>query len=96
MPAQDARGDRVSTIVKMLLAGHHELQQDLARLLDLSDSQITRKVRGGKWNLDDLDAMAEHWSVPVAIFFLEPSEIMHSDQGSSGIGWLDEIAAHAA
>lgn len=76
MPAQSARRTSISRIIKTLLALNDERQATLAEVLEVDPSQITRKMKSGRWSIDDLDAMAAHWKRPITVFFANPDDLL--------------------
>lgn len=93
MAAQSTRRSDISRIIKTLLAFQGENQRSLAGVLDVDPSQITRKMKTGKWSIDDLDTLAEHFNRPITVFFVDPDTLFGgSDLGSSLSRWITGYA----
>lgn len=96
------RQDSISRIIKTLLTARAETQRDLCAVLDLSDAAVSRRLRSGEWSVDDLEALAQHFDVPVSTFFRDIADLLRdpSDQGKRQTIWEDvtregEVAALA-
>lgn len=63
----------ISTIVRVLLAARGMTQSDLADQLGLHKTQVGQSLHGKRrWTIEDLEAMAEVFDVPVSRFFEDP------------------------
>lgn len=83
------RNNSISRIVKGLLAVSGRKQGELAVALDLSDSGMSRRLKGGEWSVDDLDVLAQFFDVPISTFFRQPEDLFApSDQGNSRTIWF--------
>lgn len=71
------RTQEIGRVAAVLLALHGERQRDLARLLGIDDASITRRIRDGRgsWTPEQLEAMADHFGVPISVLFLSPQDL---------------------
>ena len=65
-PAQE----RITGAVKALMAAHGEDQDDLGEVLHMSQSSVSKMLRGvRKMTVDELDTLAVHYGVDPTTFF---------------------------
>lgn len=97
MTHRSERQSNISRIVRALLEIKDREQQELAPVLEISESALSRRFSSGKWGVDDLDALAQFFGCPLSTFFLDPADLFSQpdDQGKSSIGWYDDTPAHA-
>jgi len=69
--------DVVTTSVRVLLALTDRQQKDLAEVLQVNASGITRRMTRGTWSIEDLEALAKYFGVPIAAFFEPVSSAEH-------------------
>lgn len=63
--------------VAALMHATGETQRDLGAGIDLPQSQISRRQRGtAAWTLDDVDALSEHWGIPVLELLAGPTRAL--------------------
>lgn len=90
-PADSGRATHnVTRVVKILMALEGMDQRDLARSLGVATSAVSRSFSGErKWQLDDIERLAEIFDRPQS-YFLEPAESIvrashrDGDPGPSG------------
>lgn len=71
-----ASQERISGIVRMLLVRRNMRQADLADVLTVDASTMTRILKGERlWKITDLEAMATFFGVSPAVFFLDPDDL---------------------
>ena len=74
--AQTTRKNTITRIVRILMDHHHEKQTLLAAVLGVKPPQVSTRMKGTTaWTIDDLDRMAEHWGIPVGMFFMTDEEV---------------------
>lgn len=67
--------DLVAENVRALMARTRTKQQALAVALGMTQGAVSKKVNGDRpFTLDEVEAVAEHFGVPVTTFF-EPSNV---------------------
>ena len=52
-------------------------------------STVSRKLKSGAWSVDDIDALAAHWKVPVGRFFEDPHTLFGLDSGQ--FAWVSVV-----
>lgn len=68
MPSPTPR-ERVAANVRAEVARRQDTQADVARVLGLSQQSVSKKLRGAvPFDLDQLEALALHYGVPVEQF----------------------------
>lgn len=78
----------VAEIVAMFLGAVGMKQKALMVPLDLSESQVSRKMKSGVWTVDDIVALASFFGVAVSDFFEDPEVIRRRMLGTSGLRWI--------
>lgn len=69
--------DRITAIVRLLLARRGLRQMDLAEALTVNSSTMTRVMQGTrKWQVGDLEAMGRFFGVAPAVFFEHPDNLL--------------------
>lgn len=64
-----ARQAGISAVVRVYLAAYGERHDDLAAALGVSRPAVSQKLQGRiRWTVADLDALADHFGVPVETF----------------------------
>lgn len=86
MSHRSTRQDNVSRIIRALLDIADQDQAELAPVLDLSVSALSRRFSSGKWDIDDIDKLAAHFGCRISTFFLEPRDLLNSQEGGSDQG----------
>lgn len=82
------RNNNISRIAKGLLAVSGRKQGELAEVLGLSDSGMSRRLKGGEWSVDDIDRLAQFFDVPLSTFFKRPEDLFTpSEQGKDVSIW---------
>lgn len=66
-------GKVISAMVRVQLALHGRLQNDLVDVLGVHKTSVSARMNRGTWTIQDLDAMSRFFDVPVATFFQDPS-----------------------
>lgn len=66
---------RMRRIIRGLAASRDETTAELAQALDMHESKLFRRFQAGKWTAEELDGLARHFEVSVAVFFGDPTEI---------------------
>lgn len=67
--SRDERQARVSAVVRVLLAAHHETHDELAAALGVSRPAVSQKLQGRTaWTLYDVDLLAYHFNVGHEVF----------------------------
>jgi len=71
-----ASQERITTIVRLLLARFNLRQMDLAEALAVDSSTMTRIMQGTRaWKITDLEMMASFFAVPASMFFEDPDTL---------------------
>jgi len=69
--------ERVSRVVKILLARDGLNQADLAEILGYDASTVTRAMKGERnWSAQDIQQLAETFEVSPGLFFEEPDSLV--------------------
>jgi len=68
--------DGVTRMVRALLGANGRLQSDLAEVLGVHKTGVSTRMNKGGWTIEDLDAMAQFFEVPVATFFEDPRDLI--------------------
>lgn len=66
-------------------------QKSLMEPLGLSETTLSRKIKYGRWGVDDIDALAEFFGVPVSTFFEDAEEIRRRVLGGSPLPWITAL-----
>ena len=83
------RSSNVSEIVSIFLGvTHRGRQKALMAPLELSESQVSRKMKSGVWSVDDVDRLAAFFGVAVSDFFEDPEVIRRRMLGGSQLPCL--------
>jgi antitoxin component HigA of HigAB toxin-antitoxin module len=70
---------RIATIIKGLMAMRGEDQEDLAGVLFINQSAVSKMLRGTrKMTVDELALIAAHYDLEPAVFFRDPEELFRS------------------
>lgn len=68
-----ARDRQVGRIVKAFLGYSGGSQRELARAIGIEESALSRSISGSRrWNLDELDQIAEHFGVTTSVLLEDP------------------------
>lgn len=68
---------RVSQVVRTLLTAHGQTQEDLADVLELTQSAISNKINGKvRWSVEDVWALAVHFDRDPGEFFEDAKELI--------------------
>lgn len=100
MAHRSERQSNISRIVRALLElGGHD-QADLAPVLGISTSALSRRFSSGQWSVDDIDLMAEFFGRRISTFFLDPAEVLTTSEGGDTQGmsptkWKPSSSGHA-
>lgn len=74
--SRSTRHNTISRLVGLFLDVHHERQQDLIPILGISGAQISKRMHSkSPWTINDLEALADHWGVPFAVFAKTEEEV---------------------
>lgn len=65
----------ISVIVQILMATDGIKQEQLAEPAGVSEATISRRLKNGGWNTDEIEGLAKFFEVPVATFFKRPDEV---------------------
>ena len=82
--------DAITRVVRVLLALRQGQQKDLVDVLGVNATGVTRRMKKGTWTIQDLDAMARYFGVPVATFFEDPRT--HFDQDKPSTACITDFA----
>jgi hypothetical protein len=93
MDEPSALQDAITRMVRVMLALNTAHQKDLADAMGLHASNVTRRMKHGGWTIEDLDAMARYFNVPIATFFEDPRALF--DQQRLPSAWNDECTEFA-
>ena len=70
-------GATIATSIAVLAALHGEKQSDLAKALGMTDYQLSRRLNlKARWTPDELDAIAEHYRIPVGLLFTPADQLL--------------------
>lgn len=79
--------ERVTTSVRVEMALRRETQADLARVLGVTQTSVSSRLRGRtRWSVDDLDKMAEHFGVEVSALVNPPAAYLHRTGTTNATG----------
>lgn len=81
---------KVTQVVRVLLAVKGRKQRDLAEVLGVNHTSVTRRIVRGAWTIADLEAMADYFEVPISTFFEDPDSLF--DLGFDRSRWFTDSA----
>lgn len=75
-PQTNTLQERITIVVRLLLARYGMRQMDLAHALAVDNSTITRIFQGQRaWKVTDIEVMAALFGVPPNVFFEHPDSL---------------------
>lgn len=84
----DRSSSNVTAIIAIFLGVIQAKQKALMEPLELSESQVSRKMHSGSWSVDDVARLARFFGVPVSDFFEDPEVIRRRMLGVRELPWM--------
>jgi transcriptional regulator with XRE-family HTH domain len=97
-PINPGLHDRISTLVRMLMARDGYTQEQLAARIGMDQVTLSARLRGRRrWSVEDLDRLGEVFQVHPGAFWADPKDIAPSPDSAiarpASTGWLTARAA---
>lgn len=74
----------ISAVLRILMAYKHETQQQLVGATGIPQRTLIRRMKNGAtgWSAGEVAALADHYEVPVSVFYGGPDELMQGARTS--------------
>lgn len=88
--------DKIGGVVDLLLTYRRENRLVLAALLGVSPKTLSRRIGGALgWSADEVALMAEHFDVPVSVFYEGPDAFIARARGQMSAYLTSDMSGNA-
>lgn len=76
--------EQVTDVVRILLAYKRQKQDDVITSTGIPKRTLIRRMNAGGWSAAEVADLAQHFQVPVSVFYEGPDSLLAGVSGRSG------------